>query len=187
MNNKKTSLPLLLAVFVLGIVSFWLFSSLIKSTKNPIKQVITNNNEKEEEGEKEETQTPEISAIESLDLSGQGLEKLPSSVLSRTDLEELNISNNKLTGALPSEIGKLTKLKVLNASNNLMTGVPAEVGHLPNLEVLDLSNNQLTGLPNELGQLSKLKVLNLSGNNYSKQDLDVIKKGLPADVSIIVD
>ena len=115
------------------------------------------------------------------------MEKLPSSVLSRTDLEELNISKNKLTGALPSEIGKLTKLKVLNASNNLMTGVPAEVGHLPNLEVLDLSNNQLTGLPNELGQLSKLKVLNLSGNNYSKQDLDVIKKGLPSDVNIIVD
>ena len=187
MNNKKTSLPLLLVVFVLVIASFWLYSSVIKSPKNPIKQVITNNNEKEEKGEKEETQTPEISARKSLDLSGQGLEKLPSYVLSRTDLEELNISNNKLTGALPSEIGKLTKLKVLNASNNLMTGVPAEVGHLPNLEVLDLSNNQLTGLPNELGQLTKLKVLNLSGNDYSVQDLDIIIKGLPSDVNIIVD
>ena len=184
MNNKKTSLPLLLAVFVLGIVSFWFLSSVTKVPKPLKKQEIVNN---DKTIEKEKTQTPEVPSGKSLDLSGQGLEKLPSSVLSRTDLEELNISNNKLTGALPSEIGKLTKLKVLNASNNLMTGVPAEVGHLPNLEVLDLSNNQLTGLPNELGQLSKLKVLNLSGNNYSKQDLDVIKKGLPSDVNIIVD
>lgn len=122
-----------------------------------------------------------------MDLSGQGLEKLPSYVLSRTDLEELDISDNNLTGALPSEIGKLTKLKVLNASNNSMTGVPAEIGHLPNLEVLDLSNNQLTGLPNELGQLTKLKVLNLSGNSYSVQDLDTITKGLSSGVDIIVD
>lgn len=184
MNNKKTSLPLLLAVFVLGIVSFWVFSSVIKVPKPVEKQEVVNN---EKTIEKEKTETPDVPSRKSLDLSGQGLEKLPSNVLSRTDLEELDISNNKLTGALPSEIGKLTKLKILNASNNLMTGVPAEVGHLPNLEILDLSNNKLTGLPNELGQLTNLKMLNLSGNDYSVQDLDTIKKGLSSDVNIIVD
>ncbi len=102
------------------------------------------------------------------------------------DLVLLNISNNNISGALPSEIQGLKKLKVLNASNNLMTGVPAEVGQLSNLEVLDLSNNNLTGLPNELGNLKKLKTLDLSGNSYSTQDLDVIKKSLSPDVNIIL-
>jgi Leucine-rich repeat (LRR) protein len=121
-----------------------------------------------------------------LDISGQGLDKLPAYVLNLTGLEELNISNNNITGALPSQMQNLRKLKILNASNNLMTGVPAEIGQLSNLEILDLSNNQLTGLPNELANLKKLKVLNLSGNNYSVQDLEVIKRGLSSTVQIIL-
>ncbi len=99
---------------------------------------------------------------------------------------ELNVSHNKLTGAIQSQIGQLVNLKILNASDNQMTGVPAEVGRLQNLEVLDLSNNQLTGLPNELGNLKNLKTLNLSGNNYSVQDLDGIRAKLPSTVNIIL-
>ncbi len=121
-----------------------------------------------------------------LDLSSRGLEKLPADVLNKSELEELNISNNKITGALPAEIRNLRNLRVLNASDNLMTGVPAEVGQLQNLETLDLSNNKLTGLPYEIGNLKKLKKLNLSGNDYSKQDLEVIKKSLSPSVEIII-
>lgn len=120
-----------------------------------------------------------------LNLSSQKLTKVPDSVFNQTNLEELNVSNNQLTGALQSQIGQLKNLKILNASNNQMTGVPAEIGQLQNLQVLDLSNNQLTGLPNELANLKKLQVLNLKGNNYSTQDLEVIKRGLPANVNII--
>jgi Leucine-rich repeat (LRR) protein len=54
------------------------------------------------------------------------------SVFDKTNLVELNVSYNQLTGALPSQIGKLKNLKILNASNNQMTGVPAEVGQLNN-------------------------------------------------------
>jgi Leucine-rich repeat (LRR) protein len=126
--------------------------------------------------------SPSVPAIEigkTLDLSGKNLTKIDMSVFDKTNLEELNISSNNLTGALPSQIGKLKKLIILNAGNNQMTGVPAEVGQLTNLEVLDLSNNQLTGLPNELANLKNLKTLNLSGNQYSEQDLQVIRNGLP--------
>ncbi len=120
-----------------------------------------------------------------LDLSNRGLTKVPADIFSKTGTEELNLSGNNLTGALPGEIRFLKNLKVLNASNNKMTGVPAEVGQLSKLEILDLSNNQLTGLPYELGNLKNLKRLKLSGNNYSQQDLAIILKGL--SVSVIVE
>ncbi len=120
-----------------------------------------------------------------LNLSNQNLQKVPDSVFGKTNLEELNVSNNKLTGALQGEIRKLQNLRVLNASNNQMTGVPAEIGQLENLEVLDLSNNNLTGLPNELGNLKNLKVLNISGNNYSEADLNGIIEKLPSGMTIV--
>lgn len=127
----------------------------------------------------------EPAAENTLDLSNQNLEKIPESVFTKTNIEALNVSYNKLTGAIQGEIRKLYNLRVLDASNNQMTGVPAEIGQLANLEVLDLSHNSLTGLPNELGNLKKLKVLNLYGNNYSEADLDGIIKQLPTDVTIV--
>ena len=126
-----------------------------------------------------------ISSGKSLNLSNRGLTSIPNNVFNQTNLEELNVSYNSLTGSIQSQIGQLKNLKVLNASYNKMTGVPAEIGQLKYLEVLDLSYNQLTGLPNELGNLKNLKTLNLKGNSYSQQDLDGIKSKLPATVNII--
>ncbi|MFA7245004.1 MAG: leucine-rich repeat domain-containing protein [Candidatus Magasanikbacteria bacterium] len=126
-----------------------------------------------------------INKTNKLDLSSQNLSKVPDNTFTQTDLQELNVSNNKLTGSLQAEVRHLQNLRVLNMSNNQLTGIPAEIGQLSKLEILDLSNNQLTGLPNELENLKNLKTLNISGNNYSAQDLEVIKKGLASDVNII--
>lgn len=122
---------------------------------------------------------------EKLDLSNQNLQKIPEYVFSQKSLEELDVSDNRLTGAIQAEIRHLQNLRVLDASGNQMTGVPAEIGQLNNLQMLDLSNNQLTGLPYELGNLQNLKTLNISGNNYSELDLSVIQEKLPKDVNII--
>jgi Leucine-rich repeat (LRR) protein len=120
-----------------------------------------------------------------LDLSDQNLEIIPEYVFSQEDLEELDVSNNRLTGAIQAEIRQLQNLTVLNAGNNQMTGVPAEIGQLKNLQVLDLSDNLLTGLPLELGNLQNLTTLDISGNNYSELDLSTIQEKLPKDVNII--
>jgi Leucine-rich repeat (LRR) protein len=128
-----------------------------------------------------------VSENNELNLSGQELEKLPSDLLTKSDLVSLNLSNNNFSGPLPSEIRFLQNLKVLNLSNNNFTGVPAEIGQLKNLEILDLSSNKITGLPNELGNLQKLKTLNLKGNDYSETDLVGIKSRLPNAVEILVD
>lgn len=113
-----------------------------------------------------------------LNLSDSGLERVPSYVFEMSGLEELDVSNNNLTGALPGEIRHLSNLRILDASENEMTGVPAEIGQLSELEVLDLSNNSLTGLPLELGNLSNLEQLDLRGNDISQQDLDAIRARL---------
>ncbi len=122
-----------------------------------------------------------------LDLSNRGLTQTPKDVFEKTDIQELDLSNNKLTGSLQAEIRHLQNLRVLDLSGNQFTGVPAEIGQLKNLEVLDLSNNRITGLPMELGNLSNLKVLNLKGNEYSEMDLNLIKEKLPATTVIRVE
>lgn len=114
-----------------------------------------------------------------LDYSNQNLYSVPARVFSMVNAENLNLSNNNLTGAIPAEIRFLRQLKTLNLSNNKMTGLPAEIGQLKKLEVLDVSNNQLTGLPYELGDLTNLKIFNLSGNSYSEKDLQIIREKLP--------
>lgn len=133
----------------------------------------------------EGTDSPVISKDKVLNLSNKNLDNVPSYVFGMASLEELNLSHNALTGALPGEIRQLKNLKVLKVNDNLMTGVPAEVGQLIKLEELDFSNNQLTGLPNELGNLKNLKTFNLSGNNYSAQDLKYIQDKLPSTKFIL--
>jgi len=174
--NKNIVLLIILIIPVVLIAFFWRLNYLFGSEKAL----------KEKSAQKNAESTAATVSGTVLDLSGRNLAKVPSYVFSEITLEELDVSNNDLTGALPSEIGNLKNLKVLKASNNKMTGVPAEVGHLEKLEILDLSNNQLTGLPYELGDLKNLKILNLSGNNYSKQDLDIIENKLPSNTEIIL-
>lgn len=131
-------------------------------------------------GEKQTT------TLTTIDRSGQKLSRIPEDVLTMKNLERLNLSNNNLTGALPSEIGNLQKLQVLEISNNTMTGLPAELGRLSELRILDASNNQLTGIPHELGNLQKLELLDLSGNDISKQDIEIIRTRLPKTTEIIL-
>lgn len=79
---------------------------------------------------------------------------------------ELSLSENNLSGSIPPELGKLTKLEWLDLADNRLQGpIPPELGNLTNLESLFLSNNRLRGpIPSELGKLSGLEGLSLWGN-----------------------
>ncbi len=76
---------------------------------------------------------------------------------------------NQLTGTIPAELGQLTQLGALVLNGNQLTGViPAQLGRLTQLDWLGLSDNRLTGvIPAELGRLIQLRTLDLSGNQLT--------------------
>ena len=62
-----------------------------------------------------------------------------------TNLQELRLPNNRLSGALPAWLGNLINLEVLllYSNNDLSGALPASLVHLTNLERLVLENTQL--------------------------------------------
>ena len=105
-----------------------------------------------------------------LDLSANRLSgSIPSELGELTELEILNLSDNGLSGPVPPELGKLTKLGALNLRSNQLSGeIPPELGNLNKLESLNLSSNQFGGkIPPELGKLTALETLVLSDNKLN--------------------
>jgi len=84
---------------------------------------------------------------------------IPTSLSGLTNLESLELYDNKLSGEIPSDLGQITSLKGLWLNNNFLTGgLPAQVAALPNLENFVVSENDLTGSLPRIGS-SSLKSL----------------------------
>ncbi|RLN23902.1 putative leucine-rich repeat receptor protein kinase family protein [Panicum miliaceum] len=81
-------------------------------------------------------------------------------------LQQLQLSVNKLSGTVPSELAPCGNLTDLELDNNQLIGsIPAVLGSLPSLRMLNLWANQLTGtIPPELGRCASLETLDLSNN-----------------------
>ena len=103
------------------------------------------------------------------DLSGQLTTALVGKMSQFSNLEEIILSYNYLTGEIPEALGELTGLRVLNLSSNLLSGgIPSALGKLVNLEWLTLNKNQLTGqIPFYLGYLKNLQWLSLADNHLT--------------------
>jgi len=81
-----------------------------------------------------------------LDLSGIELWDLPYSLLELTQLQSLNLSNNRLPRLLNS-LYRLTELQSLDLHNNKLTTLPYSLGRLAHLHTLDLRDNALSDPP----------------------------------------
>ncbi|WVZ54151.1 hypothetical protein U9M48_005001 [Paspalum notatum var. saurae] len=81
----------------------------------------------------------------------------------------IDLSDNSLSGEIPSHITSLDALINLNlSSNNLRGKIPSKIGAMKSLESLDLSENKLFGeIPSSLSNLTYLSYMNLSYNNLS--------------------
>ncbi|CAL9109951.1 unnamed protein product [Musa acuminata var. zebrina] len=86
-----------------------------------------------------------------------------------TQLSHLNLSNNSLTGLLPSSIRSLSSIQTFLLCRNQLTGlIPRAIGSLSHAIKLDLSCNGLLGsIPPEIGNCTRLTYLDLSQNNLS--------------------
>ena len=92
MQNKNLSALLIIGAFILGFVFFWIFNTVNNSsdsTNAPTSNTNDSAGSEDEQSQQNDTQPPSVSINKSLDLSDQGLDKLPAYVLSRFDLEEL--------------------------------------------------------------------------------------------------
>ncbi|KAL0558440.1 hypothetical protein IC582_003012 [Cucumis melo] len=85
------------------------------------------------------------------------------------NLARFQISNNKISGEIPSELSSFWNLTEFEASNNLLTGnIPEELTALSKLYKLSLDGNQLNGeLPKKIFSWKSLQRLKLNGNRLS--------------------
>ncbi|XP_039358628.1 PH domain leucine-rich repeat-containing protein phosphatase 2 isoform X4 [Mauremys reevesii] len=105
----------------------------------------------------------EAKKLEVLDMSYNLLTELPSSKLSKLDqLEELNLSGNKLK-TIPTTIANCKQLHTLIAHSNEISIFPA-ILHLPRIQFVDLSCNELTEIMIPEVLPATLQELDLTGN-----------------------
>jgi len=101
-----------------------------------------------------------IESLQKLDLSENSIVSFKDEDFSKLqNLEELNLSHNKLT-YLPPSIGKLKKLKRLNLSGNRIKYLPKEFENLIALESLDLSGNPIENVPVEISTQGTQGIIN---------------------------
>ncbi|XP_022759854.1 receptor-like protein 12 [Durio zibethinus] len=117
--------------------------------------------------------------LEVLDLGGNFLTGFhqPLVVPPWTNLRTLDLSSNKLGGSLPIPSASIYHYFV---SDNLLTGeIPSMICNLTSITTFDLSNNKFSGtLPPCLGNLSSsLSILNLQNNNFHGLIPQSCKKG----------
>ncbi|XP_037409893.1 receptor-like protein 51 [Triticum dicoccoides] len=104
-----------------------------------------------------------------LDLSGNRISgAIPDTITHLGGITHLNLSSNALKGQIPAHIGDLIWLTTVDLSNNSLSGgIPETVSTLPELEVLNLGSNRLNGsIPPFLSEMRGLKELNLENNDF---------------------
>ena len=109
------------------------------------------------------------SYIKILDLSDNALSgKIPSCLIEIGTLAVLNLGRNKFSDIISTEFPGICDLQTLDLNGNLLEGkIPVSLSNCAALEVLNLGNNRMDGIfPCWLKNISSLRVLVLRGNKF---------------------
>ena len=101
--------------------------------------------------------------LRTLNLSDNGLIKLPTAICAVITLTSLSLSGNSLQ-ELPSSLGRLLSLSELWIDNNSLSRLPPTYPFWINLSILYAHNNNLNSIPGKFIELQSLRILTLSGN-----------------------
>ena len=111
-----------------------------------------------------------LNNLRTLDLSRNRVRgAIPASIGELSRLTLLKLNQNLLGGPIPESLCQCSKLMCLNLSNNTIEcEFPPWITMLKNLTVLSLANNRIGGdLPQDIGELKFLKSLILYGNRIT--------------------
>jgi hypothetical protein len=95
---------------------------------------------------------------------------IPVGISNLGSLTYLDLSKNKLSGQIPSELGNLVQLQIiLDLSSNSLSGpIPSNLVKLMNLQKLNLSHNKLSGtIPTGFSRMSSLETVDFSYNQLT--------------------
>jgi Leucine-rich repeat (LRR) protein len=104
--------------------------------------------------------------LRDVDLSGNQLTEVPSSLLNLPDLYYVDLSDNYIT-ALPATIGNLLSLSYLHLTSNRLVTLPVEIANLKYLYYLDVSYNRITSIPGKIFKMRDLYIYYYGNPGYS--------------------
>ena len=114
--------------------------------------------------------------LKSIDLSDNLFSAFPVDALKCNGLATLNLSNNRISGAIKIDSIEVSSLTKLNLTRNDLVAFPKDLLKCPILEKLNLSDNIITGtIKIDSIEVSSLNELNLSGNQLVKFPYDLLK------------
>ena len=113
---------------------------------------------------------PDPSGLTELDLRGNQIHGIISSIVPYPNLEYLDLSENELIDIEDSVFSALASLKFLYLQNNRLTAVTERTFQgLGTLKELDISHNEIRILPDKIfSDLQELESLNLAGNGIGQ-------------------
>ncbi|QIP15411.1 leucine-rich repeat domain-containing protein [Spirosoma aureum] len=106
--------------------------------------------------------------LQALNLQGNRLTQVPTSIRKNRRLESLWLGNNKLKELDGKTLRRLHQLNDLNLYNAGLTQLPKTIGKLKHVRVMDLYYNKLTELPRQIGRMKRLEQLAVAHNDLKE-------------------